>query len=139
MASREKSAPEPIDPIDLRIGKRMKFRRNFMGLTQETLAREIGVSFQQIQKYESGQNKISASKLYHLSLALKSPVSFFFEDETQASSAGMAGMSDQEQSPFDHSSEIDTAESAMFLRAYTQIVDKKKRKVALEMLKGLSS
>lgn len=127
---------ETIDPIDIMIGKRLKFRRNFMGMTQESLARLLGVSFQQIQKYESGQNKIAASKLYHIAKILSSPIQYFFEDESAAASA-QHGMSDQAQDGFAYEDTVDTGESARALRAYSAIKDPKKRKIALDMLKGL--
>jgi len=129
---------EAVDPIDITIGRRLKFRRNFMGLTQESLARQIGVSFQQIQKYESGQNKISAGKLYHISKILEAPLTFFFEED-EPISPGKTGMSDQGQDDFNHEDLINKSESAHLLRAYYDISDKKKRKTALDMLKGLQS
>jgi transcriptional regulator with XRE-family HTH domain len=68
------------DPIDLHVGVRLRLRRMMIGVSQEALARKLGVTFQQIQKYENGQNRVGASRLYQLSLALRVPVGFFFED-----------------------------------------------------------
>lgn len=68
------------DPVDLHVGARLRLRRMMQGVSQEALARKLGVTFQQIQKYENGQNRIGASRLYQLSLALKAPVGFFFVD-----------------------------------------------------------
>ncbi len=67
------------DPIDVRIGRRLKLRRTMLGVSQHELADMIDVTFQQIQKYENGANRISASRLYRLCRALGVPVSFFFE------------------------------------------------------------
>lgn len=64
--------------IDEHIGQRMQLRRVMMGLSQKDLANLCGVTFQQIQKYESAGNRISASRLFELSVALETPVSFFF-------------------------------------------------------------
>ncbi|MEQ8177545.1 MAG: helix-turn-helix transcriptional regulator [Amphiplicatus sp.] len=67
------------NPIDLFVGKRLRQRRRVLGLTQQKLADEVNIRFQQIQKYESGANRISASRLWSLSKALDVPVAFFFE------------------------------------------------------------
>ncbi len=128
--------PENIDTIDIVIGKKIRFRRNLLGITQEALARELGISFQQVQKYESGQNKIYASRLYHIAKILKTSVSFFFEDEKDVKKPGL---SDNEQDGFFHDDLMDKSETAALLRAYYQIDDKRKRKTAVEMMKGLSS
>lgn len=67
------------NPIDLYVGKRLRQRRRLLGMTQQKLAEEVNIRFQQIQKYESGANRISASRLWALSCALDAPVSYFFE------------------------------------------------------------
>src|SRR4051812_15257523 len=68
------------DPVDIHVGHRIKLRRTILHVSQEHLAACAGVTFQQIQKYESGANRISASRLYHVSRALSCPVAYFFED-----------------------------------------------------------
>ncbi|MDD9911943.1 MAG: helix-turn-helix transcriptional regulator [Alphaproteobacteria bacterium] len=67
-------------PIDIHVGQRLKQQRKLQGISQESLAKQLGITFQQIQKYENGTNRISASKLYELSQILKAPVQFFFEN-----------------------------------------------------------
>ncbi|MEM8987729.1 MAG: helix-turn-helix transcriptional regulator [Pseudomonadota bacterium] len=67
------------NPIDLHVGKRLRQRRCLLSMTQQQLATAVGIKFQQIQKYESGANRISASRLWSLARALDVPVSFFFE------------------------------------------------------------
>jgi len=67
------------NPIDLHIGQRVRHRRWLLGMTQQQLAQAVGIRFQQIQKYESGANRISASRLWDLARALDMPISFFFE------------------------------------------------------------
>lgn len=75
-----KTPPEHlIHPIDLHVGARVRTRRKFMGLSQETLATALGLTFQQVQKYERGSNRISASKLYEIAKALKVPVDYLFD------------------------------------------------------------
>ena len=68
------------NPIDLFVGKRLRQRRRVLGLTQQKLADEVNIRFQQIQKYESGANRVSASRLWALANAMDTPVSYFFED-----------------------------------------------------------
>ncbi len=66
-------------PIDLHVGNRVRQRRRLLGMTQQKLADAVRIRFQQIQKYESGANRISASRLWTLSMALEVPISYFFE------------------------------------------------------------
>ncbi len=68
------------DPIDVHVGQRIRLRRNLVGMTQEQLASSVGVTFQQIQKYERGFNRVSASRLYDIGNVLSVPISFFFQD-----------------------------------------------------------
>lgn len=66
-------------PVDVHVGKRIRHRRWLIGMTQQQLAERVGIKFQQIQKYETGANRVSASRLWDISDALEVPVSFFFE------------------------------------------------------------
>src|SRR5487761_371397 len=68
------------NPIDVHVGSRVRLRRNMLGLSQEKLGEAIGLTFQQVQKYERGANRIGASRLYQLSRVLDVPASFFFDD-----------------------------------------------------------
>ncbi len=65
--------------VDVHVGKRVRHRRWLIGMTQQQLAQQVGIKFQQIQKYETGANRISASRLWDIAEALEVPVSFFFE------------------------------------------------------------
>ena len=66
-------------PVDVHVGKRIRHRRWMVGMTQQQLAEKVGIKFQQIQKYETGMNRVSASRLWDISFALGVTVSFFFE------------------------------------------------------------
>ncbi|WP_114965984.1 helix-turn-helix domain-containing protein [Alkalilacustris brevis] len=66
-------------PVDIQVGKRIRQRRWMLGMTQQQLAEAVGIKFQQIQKYETGMNRVSASRLWDIATALEVPVSFFFE------------------------------------------------------------
>ncbi len=66
-------------PVDVHVGKRIRHRRWMIGMTQQTLAESVGIKFQQIQKYETGMNRVSASRLWDISDALGVSISYFFE------------------------------------------------------------
>jgi len=77
---RRSTVIEGPDPVDIHVGARVKLRRTLVGLSQMELGGAIGLTFQQVQKYERGTNRISASMLYRIADALDVPVSFFFDD-----------------------------------------------------------
>lgn len=77
-------------PVDVHVGKRVRHRRWLVGMTQQQLAEKVGIKFQQIQKYETGANRVSASRLWDISEALDVPVSFFFEGIDDSQAAGDA-------------------------------------------------
>lgn len=70
---------EKIHPVDAHVGKRLKLRRKSLDMSQEKLAASVGLTFQQVQKYENGANRISASRLYDIARVLEAPISYFFE------------------------------------------------------------
>ncbi|MCL3882288.1 helix-turn-helix transcriptional regulator [Marivita sp. GX14005] len=71
-------------PVDVHVGKRIRHRRWLVGMTQQQLAEKVGIKFQQIQKYETGANRVSASRLWDIADALDVPVAFFFEGIEEA-------------------------------------------------------
>jgi transcriptional regulator with XRE-family HTH domain len=74
------------NPVDLHVGARIRMRRRMQAVSQEKLADALGLTFQQVQKYERGANRVSASKLYEIAAALRTPVSYFFEGLADPSS-----------------------------------------------------
>src|SRR3546814_6416949 len=74
--------------LDVSIGARLRLRRLSMGFSQETLARALGITFQQIQKYERGTNRIFASRLFHLARVLRVPIAYFFQELPTETEAG---------------------------------------------------
>ena len=66
-------------PVDIHVGKRIRHRRWMVGFTQQMLAEKVGIKFQQIQKYETGMNRVSASRLWQIGITLEVPIEFFFE------------------------------------------------------------
>ncbi|MFD0979059.1 helix-turn-helix domain-containing protein [Tropicimonas aquimaris] len=86
-------------PVDIHVGKRIRHRRWLTGMTQQQLAEKVGIKFQQIQKYETGANRVSASRLWDIAVALSVPVSSFFEGMERTADEAFAGtdvMSDRE-------------------------------------------
>lgn len=75
-------------PVDVHVGKRVRHRRWMLGMTQQQLAEKVGIKFQQIQKYETGMNRISASRLWGIAGALGVPIAFFFDGLEGQESAG---------------------------------------------------
>ncbi len=89
MVATESTGP---NPIDLHVGSRIRLRRKVLGVSQESLAADLGLTFQQIQKYERGTNRVSASKLYEIARSLQTTTSYFFEGfaDPSANEAGGA-------------------------------------------------
>ncbi len=126
--------------IDEHIGQRMQLRRIMMGMSQKDLAKICGVTFQQIQKYESAGNRISASRLFELSAALETPVSFFFaglpghiEREPRNGHLPRARISDQD--AFDP---LAKNESLQLINLYWKLPSDDQREIIMKMLKSLN-
>jgi transcriptional regulator with XRE-family HTH domain len=83
-------ADKTPNPVDLYVGGRIRLRRRTLGVSQEKLADDLGLTFQQVQKYERGANRVSASKLYEIARSLSSPVAWFFEGLNDPVSGGVA-------------------------------------------------
>mgnify|MGYP001806415959 FL=1 len=129
------------NPIDRHVGNRVRQRRTLLGMSQEKLGEEIGLTFQQVQKYERGANRISASRLFDLARVLDVPVSFFFDDmdpEVAAASpaAITAGGSAPKMPDIDPMTKRETLE---LVRAYYRIPDATLRKRLLELAKAAAS
>tara|TARA_R110002072_G_scaffold10058_8_gene47700 strand:+ start:1057 stop:1515 length:459 start_codon:yes stop_codon:yes gene_type:complete len=136
-------------PIDVQVGNRLRQRRVALGLTQEKLAQAIGITFQQIQKYERGMNRIVASRLFELAGVLKIDVGYFFLDRPQgrdpASPAGKRQTQEQagQQRPDrcdDHLAEwIAERETLALVRAYHQIANPAVRRQIVDLMKSLGT
>ncbi|MEO3429046.1 helix-turn-helix transcriptional regulator [Pelagibius sp. CAU 1746] len=129
-------------PVDVHVGGRVRLRRVFLGYSQEKLANALGLTFQQIQKYERGANRISASKLYELSRILSVPVTYFFEGvESEGESGSAAGQeAGVTVASTIHSSDPDFTnqrETLQLISSYYRIPDAKVRAEVLSLLKTL--
>jgi len=133
MAEENKKKP---NPIDTHVGSRIRLRRNMLGMSQEKLGENLGITFQQIQKYEKGTNRVGASRLQAIASILGVPVSFFFED---APGQDHAGTGFSEESPTAFAMEFcSTPEGLQLNRAFFRIADPKVRRRIVDLVKALS-
>lgn len=126
----------PTNPIDSHVGKRLRLRRTIIGMSQESLGEALGITFQQVQKYEKGINRVGASRLYELSKILSVPVNFFFS-EFEGEEAGAVGGLAEEEKDFDHD-RLKSRETMSLVKAYFRIGDRNVRKKALDLIKSLA-
>jgi transcriptional regulator with XRE-family HTH domain len=115
--------------IDLHLGKRLRRRRRLLGMTQQQLAMQVGIRFQQIQKYECGANRISASRLWQLSEALETPVSYFYD--------GLSEVLEQQSAPRQERSDMFSRKETLdLIQAYYQLEERPRRRL-LDLAKSL--
>ena len=128
-----KKAP---NPIDIYVGSRVRLRRMMLSMSQEKLGEHLGITFQQIQKYEKGTNRIGASRLQHIATVLEVPVSFFFEDApgTPQEAAGLAE-SRSENYVIDF---LSSSEGLQLNRAFVQIKEPKVRRKIVELVREIA-
>jgi transcriptional regulator with XRE-family HTH domain len=145
--------PGVPNPIDIHVGGRVRQRRTLLGFSQDRLGAAVGLTFQQIQKYERGANRVGASRLYEFSRVLDISVSYFFEemnestvsfffddmpDEIQSrQGAYETGLRDQGQAPLEKDS-MARRETLELVRNYYCITDQRVRKSVFELAKSLS-
>lgn len=133
------------NPIDVHVGQRIRLRRTLMGMSQEKLGEAIGLTFQQVQKYERGANRVGSSRLFDLAKVLDVPVSFFFDDmpdETSQQSPRLISGLAEEPAAYNPSGEGDPLtkrETLELVRAYYKITDPNVRKRIFEMVKALGN
>ena len=123
------------NPVDLHVGARIRLRRRMQGVSQEKLADALGLTFQQVQKYERGANRVSASKLYEIAAALRSPVAYFFD--------GLANPAGEE-GPSAHPSDeqmvhafLMTAEGLELAKLFPQVPRGRVRRRLLDLVRAM--
>lgn len=129
------------NPIDVHVGSRVRLRRMLLGMSQEKLAEKLGLTFQQVQKYEKGANRIGASRLFDLARVLGVPVQFFYEEvpgDGAATGAGLLGFSERQTETFVVDF-ISTREGIELNRAFMRITDTKVRRAVVELIRSLAS
>jgi transcriptional regulator with XRE-family HTH domain len=143
--------PRP-SPIDVHVGSRIRLRRTLMGMSQERLGEALGLTFQQVQKYERGVNRVGASRLFDLSRVLDVPISFFFDDMPEPLANVYGGQSNaigggrrtyafaEAQEGFGAGADdaMNRRETLDLVRAYYRITDGAVRKRVLDLVKSLA-
>jgi len=129
------------NPVDVHLGKRLRLRRILLGISQEELGKAVGLTFQQIQKYEYGVNRVGTSRLWDLSRALNCPVSFFFEDmDEQTAGASPRNLSaDSAEVEMQHEDATSKREALMLVRAYYTIKKEGVRRRILDLANSLGT
>lgn len=133
------------NPIDVHVGKRLRLRRTLLGMSQERLGELLGLTFQQVQKYERGVNRIGSSRLFELGQIMDVPISFFFDDMpangTSGGNIAAPGLA-EDRAAFDHEVgdlPLDKRETLELVRAYYRIADPAVRKRLFELAKALGN
>jgi len=130
------------NPIDVHVGSRLKLRRTMMGMTQEKLGEQLGVTFQQIQKYEKGTNRIGASRLQEISDILGAPVSYFFEEASpltlpKAENTLYAGVAEDAAATFEVP-QGNPGEAHALAKAFSRISDARIRRRVIDLVETLA-
>ncbi len=129
-------------PVDVHVGARVRVRRTLLGMTQTNLGDAIGVTFQQVQKYENGANRISASRLFDLSQILDVPIEYFFDDmpaDIAASSLATKKRGKAKKPPSYEPDPMAKRETLELVRAYYKIGEPQIRKRLYELTKALGT
>jgi len=127
------------NPIDIHVGSRVRLRRMMLGMSQEKLGEHLGITFQQIQKYEKGTNRIGASRLQHIARVLQMPVSFFFEDAPGAPAAAVnsSGMAEPPATNYVVDF-LSSSEGIQLNRAFVRIKDAKLRRRVIDLVQAMA-
>ena len=129
-----KKAPNPVDK---HVGGRVRMRRMMLDMSQEKLGEALGLTFQQVQKYEKGTNRVGASRIQQISEILQVPVSFLFEGGPSTATAGEGG--GEGTSPTYGSDFLATSEGLALTRAFTRISDAKLRRSIVDLVEKIAN
>ena len=127
-----KKAPNPIDK---HVGSRVRMRRMMLGMSQTKLGDELGITFQQVQKYEKGTNRMGASRLQHISHILEVPVPFFFEGAPHL--AGQPKGNGNVQSPAHVSEFLATSDGLALTKAFMRIKEQRLRRRIVDLVEEI--
>lgn len=133
----EKENKKKPNPTDVHVGGRIRLRRNMLGMSQEKLGESLGITFQQIQKYEKGTNRVGASRLQAIASILSVPVAFFFEDAPGADGSENKGLAEDSSTSFVVDF-LSSAEGLQLNRAFARISNPKVRRKVIELAKVLA-
>jgi transcriptional regulator with XRE-family HTH domain len=138
-ADDEKGSRRP-NPIDVHVGSRVRFRRMLLGMSQERLGEKLGLTFQQIQKYEKGINRIGASRLFDLAQVLGVPVQFFYEEAPAAEPSQLVPDGFAERSADNSIVEFLRSRDGLELnKAFVRISDAKARRAIVDLVRSLAN
>lgn len=126
------------NPTDIHVGNRIRLRRNMLGLSQEKLGESLGITFQQIQKYEKGTNRVGASRLQAIASILSVPVDFFFADAPGQHQGELPGMAEGRSTSYVVDF-INSGEGLQLNRAFARIADQKVRRRIIDLVKALAA
>lgn len=126
------------NPIDVHVGRRVRQRRKALGVTQERLAADLGLTFQQVQKYERGANRISASKLYEIAASLSAPVAYFFDGLADPATAKETDGFAQPASEQFVNAFLMSAEGLELAELFTQIKRARLRRRVVELVRAMA-
>ena len=140
MRSSDAVNPRKSNPVDVHVGGRVRLRRMLMGMSQEKLGESLGLTFQQVQKYEKGANRIGASRLFELARILGVTVQYFFEELTGADEDATADSKGfNETTSDDYLVEfLNSREGIELNRAFLRIDDPRARRAILELVRSLA-
>jgi len=124
------------NPVDKHVGSRIRLRRMMLGMSQGTLGSALGLTFQQVQKYEKGANRVGASRLQQISQALHVPVAFFFEGAP--STPGCAGPASEAPAQAEVSNFLATSEGLALTQAFVRIKDASLRRRIVDLVQGIA-
>jgi len=125
------------NPVDAHVGSRVRLRRMLLGMSQERLGESMGLTFQQVQKYEKGVNRIGASRLFQISKILDVPVQFFFEEAPYTGDGNAVhGMAEPDSEAFILEF-LNSREGLELNRAFVKIGDPKVRKSVVDLVRAL--
>jgi transcriptional regulator with XRE-family HTH domain len=121
------------NPVDKHVGSRVRMRRIMLGMSQEKLGEALGLTFQQVQKYEKGTNRVGASRIQQISEILQVPVSFLFEGSPSGAGFG------EESSPAYVADFLATSEGLALTRAFTSISDGRLRRSIVDLVEQIAA
>jgi transcriptional regulator with XRE-family HTH domain len=124
------------NPIDKHVGSRIRLRRMMLGMSQGTLGTALDLTFQQVQKYEKGANRVGASRLQQISQALQVPVAFFFEGAPSV--PGCAGPANEGPAHADVANFLATSEGLALTQAFLRIKDPSLRRRIVDLIQGIA-
>ena len=127
--------------IDSHVGKRLRLRRTMMGLSQEAVAKAVGITFQQVQKYEKGANAMNSNRLFEFAQFMRVPVAYFFEGLEQVANGGAeaAGGFAEENEKFDHNQKrVSDRESLEMMKAFKRIKEQLVRKRLSDLVRAIA-